>query len=303
MLKLRKILLHVGLPKTGSSALQSWADANRQVLRTQGVDYPQTIDDTIVPKHQFLVPALMSNRLAQLDALLAESRCDKLFLSTEGLTNHLYDFPEKSLAEFRARINNFELSVFMVVRDPESWTRSYYKQAVINPPILACNYATPLRYEAFRLLPRVVRLTDVEKVSADVKVAYGASEVIAAPYNKNWFSQLIDFLDIKIDETFTPLPSSNESVSDDVIELIRQVNAMNVSPSLRDAFLALLQMSLNTRHNILIRNLQNLTGNTIPVDALADLLQKFVPENEKQAEIVEIFMNTHMENSGNIHDK
>lgn len=288
MSKSFRIIFHVGLPKTGSSALQIWADANRRALRAQGINYPTIIGEEIVPKHQFLVPALMSNQLACIDRLIEENKYETLFLSTEGLSNHLYDFPEKSLEAFRALTASIDLKIFMVIRDPEAWTRSFYKQSVINPPIAAYGYATPLRYEAFQQLPRVLRLTNTARLTREIQAAYGASEVVVARYEADWLNDLEELLRLKIDETFTPIKQSNKSVSDDLIELIRQVNAMKIPSESRKGFLSLLQNVLKTEHNILKLYAQEMSGASIAVSVLTDILLSLKPENKVQSDLIEM---------------
>ena len=53
-----RLVLHVGLPKAASSALQVWADANRAALAAQGVDYPDPRSPHLMCKHPWLVAEL-----------------------------------------------------------------------------------------------------------------------------------------------------------------------------------------------------------------------------------------------------
>ena len=128
------------------------------LLFEQGINYPEPDKDLADPKHQFLVSALQTNDLARLRRILEENQSDSVLLSTEGLTNHLYDFDAGALQTFRDLTLDYEVVIFIVVREKEPWLRSYYKQLVLNPPIVEYNYATPLRYAAFCELPRVCRL-------------------------------------------------------------------------------------------------------------------------------------------------
>jgi len=247
----RRLVLHVGLPKTGSSALQAWCNKARESLSRRGVTYPKPSDKLIDPKHQFLVPALKLNDLCELRNCLAENDTETLILSTEGLTNHLYDFQSEALAAFREAVSHYDVFVYMVVRERNAWTKSYYKQAIINPPVAEYHYATPLSYAEFSKLPRVVRLTDHAALRSDVARAYGAHKVVVANYEEDWMKIFLDLLNIgAVQETFR-LPEENRSVSDDLVEIIRQVNAMRLPPESRAGVLATIQACFQTSHNVL----------------------------------------------------
>lgn len=257
----RTLVLHVGLPKTASSALQVWADRNRDFLLERGVHYPPG-NGALMPKHQDLVAALFTGDLAPIDAYILAARAPVLFLSTEGLTNHLYDFPGPSLAALRERLSGWIVRVFIVTRARESWITSYWKQAVLNPRIERYNYATPLSRDAFAVVPRVARLADFDRVAQDAQAAYGAAEVLVADQGSDWFEALRGLLGLQ--ETGSLPEKVHVSVSDDLTEIVRQVNGMELDDGLRSDILALAQHSHPTGHNILIQH-----GRSKPLEALA----------------------------------
>ena len=160
-----------------------------------------------------------------------------MFLSHEGLSNHFYDFSDVALKNFRHFLLCVPLHIFMVVRDAESWVKSYYKQALINPPIAAYNYATELRLNDFRRLPRTQSLLHVEHLEENIRKAYGADNVVVTRYESGWLSNLLNILNVEISAEFSPLRNANTSVPDDVAELIRQVNLLFLEPPEREAFL------------------------------------------------------------------
>ena len=93
----------------------------------------------MAPKHQWLVDALRSDDIGMvhhyLEASLLEATpsCDTMFLSTEGLFNHWWDFSSEvrqALGELLAR---WKTEVWVWFRDPVSFFQSLYDQELRNP--------------------------------------------------------------------------------------------------------------------------------------------------------------------------
>ncbi|MCB8837171.1 hypothetical protein, partial [Aurantimonas sp. VKM B-3413] len=61
----RRLVLHVGLPKTGTSALQLWCSSHSEELLKQGIRYPTPSSQTQMPKHQFMVTDLQTGDLTR----------------------------------------------------------------------------------------------------------------------------------------------------------------------------------------------------------------------------------------------
>ena len=249
----RSLLLHVGLPKTATTSLQFWAHANRKPLAGHGIDYPEAAGEVLVPKHQFIVNELMTGQLDRTRAAVAASDAPRLFLSTEGLTNHLYDFAGDVLAQFRGILAARKVTLFVVLREREAWVRSYYKQAVLNPVMERYHYGTALTLDEFSRLERVRRLTDHAAVLRDAARAYGAADVVSAPFEGNWFGALLDALGVADASAFPAPERRHESLPDDLIELFRQVNALGIEAGLRQQFFGLMQRAVPSTHSILIR--------------------------------------------------
>lgn len=283
----RELFLHVGLPKTASSALQVWADSNRQFLRENGIHYPEGDSGAAMPKHQDLVGALFRGDFTCLDRYLAANAELALFLSTEGLTNHLYDYPSRHLATFRKKISGFRVTALLMVRSTEDWITSYWKQALLNPYNDRFNYATPLARDAFAQLPRIRRLCNLKQVTTDIRESYGADDVIVADQGENWFERVIEVL--RLPPNVTPPSRVHVSVSKELAEIVRQMNSLVLPTSIRDAFLALVQYSCQTQHNILLSHYatHSPAALTAKSDLLKAALSKLVPATTGEQEIVD----------------
>lgn len=243
----RRLLLHVGLPKTGTSALQRWCHANSGPLLERGIRYPTPSADTEMPKHQFIVSDLMVGDVSRTARALAEGGEEETILSSEGLSNHLYDFRPLGLARIRAIFETFHLTVFMVHRRLEDWLRSYHKQCAINPRRAAYYYGTGLELDAFRELPRVRRLMDVARLVEDCAAAYGAREVVATEYESDWPGRFFSLCGYRPAEK-VEFEVTNESVPDWILEAVLRINRLPLSDKARTAWLGTLQRFSDSRH-------------------------------------------------------
>lgn len=224
---------------------------NRAALRHQRCDYPALYLAKNPPKHQFLVSSLLSNDLSQLQAVLASVECERAIISTEGLTNHLYDFPGEALHAFRTLTRSCQVTVFIVTRSPSPWLRSYYKQAVINPRVtLVDYYATALTLPQFAEHRRVLRLVDHDTVTRDVASAFGAREVVAAKFEEDWMSTFCSSFGLSFEHP-ARLKTINQSPPNWAVELMRQVNAHDPPESQRRAWRAVLHKILESKHTLL----------------------------------------------------
>lgn len=223
------LLLHVGLPKTGTTSLQKWCDSNRESLSLCGIDYPPADPDESARKHQFVVRELMSGTLRCTESLLlAADPAKKLLLSTEGLTNHLYDFPEASLSRFRELVAAWNVRILVVVRDEESWTKSYHKQLVLNPPHEDFGYATALPLSEFSWLPRVRRLLDHASLTRDLRTRFGARSVTVRRFEDDWFDGFRSWVGLDPGRPGPAPGHEHASCSDDVVEIVRLINRMQL---------------------------------------------------------------------------
>jgi hypothetical protein len=247
----KRIILHVGLPKTASSAMQTYLNENREKLKNFEFNYPVDEFNSAMPKHQSLVVGLFANNHTFLDNVVADNTSENLILTTEGLTNHLYDFSSESLASFRNITKTYQLSVFLMTRNINSWIKSYYSQAVLNPNVTTVDfYATNLTLEEFSSLPRIRQLTNYSDLIKDVKKAYGAIDVVVGQYETQWFKHF--------SQSFN-LPFENHELEEKInvtpkfwaIEVMRQINAYHLPEGERTLWKSLVHEFCQSKHTIL----------------------------------------------------
>lgn len=135
----RRLILHAGTPKTGTTSLQRHLAAHRQTLADAGWWYPPTADADD-PRHLELA-ALLRRGAAERFADYAQDvlrdmpeHIHTVILSTEGIYNHWRDFgPEaKGMLRHWAALFDFELCVWL--RPPEAFAAALHVQYLANPP-------------------------------------------------------------------------------------------------------------------------------------------------------------------------
>ena len=133
----RRMILHGGTPKTGTSSLQWCLGANREALAEEGWWYPPPSLD--IPKHQHLVGLLRDADeeafVEYIETALAgmPDHAHTILFTTEGIFNHWWDYPHraKGLLRHLAALFDFELCLWF--RPPEDFAVAYYMQNLRNP--------------------------------------------------------------------------------------------------------------------------------------------------------------------------
>jgi hypothetical protein len=126
----RKLFLHVGHGKTGSSFIQSFFALNVDRLAEQGVIYPESHDVQIarnlhITSGNFRIKAIMEE-FPQFRKLADDASASLLF-SSEYLFPEL--FSEENAAEF-IKDSGFDIEVLLFIRNPIDLIRSTYIQMV-----------------------------------------------------------------------------------------------------------------------------------------------------------------------------
>ena len=134
----RRLILHAGTPKTGTSSLQRVLADNRQELAEEGWWYPPPSEPDD-PKHQAVNNLLRGGDERAFVAYLEDAlrtmpdNTHTVLLSTEGIFNHWWDYGQRSKGLLRqlAALFDFELCVWF--RPPAHFLAALYVQYVANP--------------------------------------------------------------------------------------------------------------------------------------------------------------------------
>lgn len=146
---IKRVILHTGLPKTGSSSLQQVLERNRIALLDAGIHYPLfgtnrefSIRRERTPGHAALVQSILAGEKDLHRGLAAEveqaSRIagrpiDTLILSAENIVSPRFWTDGEEFATLAAFFEGIALEVVCVLRHPESWLASLYVEMCGNP--------------------------------------------------------------------------------------------------------------------------------------------------------------------------
>ena len=143
---MRELYLHIGYPKTGTTAIQEFLYINRNKLRERGVLYPETGIEKYA-HHQ--IPWVFThdkrsrkglNESDIYNGLQKELSCnpavEKVLISSEGFIFGMQ--PEEAINIFRRDFEKIKLIVY--VRQPFRWIQSDYNQGVKGWRQLTCTF-------------------------------------------------------------------------------------------------------------------------------------------------------------------
>jgi hypothetical protein len=151
-----QIVLHIGLPKTGTTAFQSVCSQHAQELRANGVYYPRDQRWTLgTHQHQGLVAAFRRADSSQIEELVAHLRVAAenapiVLVSSESFATFFGDWRtrDKAVRVHSALVEHFShVRYVCVIRDEAELLRSQFRERV---------EAVGIQYDGSTLLAKLV---------------------------------------------------------------------------------------------------------------------------------------------------
>ena len=226
-----RLILHAGTSKTGTSSLQFHMDRNRQTLKDAGILYPsEGTKEFRVPKHQWLVGVLQSanqsemrRRLDRINAEVAPTT-HTILLSTEGIFNHWWDFPDDGKELLRQVAQAFDTSVWIWFRDPVTFFASYYLQALRTPKISAIPaYGRDHGVRDLLRMPWITRHLQYQALLAEFGRICGEDSVYPFAHAKDLVAEVYDLFGIARPDVSAPRENVT-SLASAGVEILRIVN-------------------------------------------------------------------------------
>ena len=235
----KKLVIHAGLPKTGTSALQELLLSHSERLLEEGIWYPDWFPSPTETFHRFFINELRHEpALVQTEKLLAQadqSNVQTLLLSIEGVTLHADHLDPVAGERFAVLSTDWDVEIFVVLRSTEKWLVSLYRQCVIHPPIrnrpshIEMLYATGLTYGDFATRDHVRALCDREKIAARFAKIFPEADVQFLEYGPDFISNFTDRAGLSELVDASAAPRANTTLPEPYLEVIRQVNAKSSS--------------------------------------------------------------------------
>ena len=145
---MKKLYLHIGHYKTGTSAIQKYCSEHADVLAESGYFYPPTsrprnnrtnhgdLSLTLAEKHGFTPPPWYQGEGKNIEEVYRAffksaqgAEQDTILISSEEfLQLALREDAENAIKELRARLNDFDVNVVFYIREPLSLLKSWYNE-------------------------------------------------------------------------------------------------------------------------------------------------------------------------------
>ena len=243
-----KLIIHAGTPKTGTTSLQTYLDKKQRKLRKKGILYPHNLEklqNPSAPKHQWfeknLVTTHLDNFLENFKNILSQVKEDThtIILSSEGIYNYWWDFPDESKACLSELSKHFDTEIWVWFREPLAFIESYYKQCIRNPQIEGnpcygkdLSFADMLEVDWFsQHLDYQGFVTECQTLfgkNNTGKNSVGENKVFAFNYEGDVVQQVIRKLGLATPHD-NPTPRQNQSLNSASIALLRRVNHYDIT--------------------------------------------------------------------------
>lgn len=220
-----KLSIHAGLPKTGSSAIQSWMKIHSEELWKKKVSYPVFHG---MAAHVNIVNALRRDKLtSRLPEVQIERGAENLIISSEGLSANWHRFSERSKSDFAKWVSLCDSAhLYLVERKNPSWAVSFYKQVLCNRPgDKSFSTGTGISFEQFIALPVVQQLMQPDVLAAEM-AAELKCDFTLLPFEKLSAEDVLSEMTGLPVTDFTGLKRVNSSFSSAEAELIRRTNSV-----------------------------------------------------------------------------
>lgn len=240
---MKKIYLHIGFHKTGTSAIQEHLNSNRKGLLDCGILYPESFE-TKYPSHVDFSWAFKNNQPAwscvtdgnkdeiinSYRVQIEETDCGKIILSSEDFS--LLDTEPDSIKNLKEFLTGFSVKVIAYIREPIDFIVSLYSHAIRKGDISCSLKSYLVNHYRFRSANYPLRLNPWIN-------NFGKENIIVNKYSKESFeyqSLTNHFLDsIKANYSFdAPPPRSNVGVHPWLMEAYIRVYSSNLESEIKN---------------------------------------------------------------------
>lgn len=234
---MRRLILHIGLPKTGTTALQHFFTENRKLFGEQGIlvpKTPQNVHRAYGVVFEASQPFPHERVWKQVRDLFAE-KTDAVLVSHEDLSTHMAKNPEGVLRELVEYFSEIDVRIQIVVylRRQDLHYESLYNQDVkyyctsntFNPTpeddsIINSNGISLSIYHYYEWLHRIAEI--IGKENAFIRIYDRASFA-----GGDIFHDFVSAIGIDYDDRFVlPAADPNPGIDSQYLELCRYANSV-----------------------------------------------------------------------------
>ncbi len=234
-MKRPKLLLHMGVHRTGTTYLQDTLAHNRPRLKEAGICYPRAFDRSL---GNGVAWKLMDGRLSTKEFIEKVQQecegCERIIVSDE-------DFSQmRDTAWLKKLAGHFDIEVFVYLRRQDIWLESWYNQHVRWPWVKKFSTATPEQFlkhlddfywiDYAKLLGRIASVVPKERIHVEVVDILGVNNT-----TRDFFK--------KIDFAYQENKKSRENASISAVKLqiLRRIDLLDLSGRARHRILTQLR--------------------------------------------------------------
>jgi len=232
-----KLIIHAGTPKTGTTSLQTYLDKKQYKLRGKGILYPHNLEkikNPNAPKHQWfeknLVTTNLESFLENFKNIISQVKKDThtIILSSEGIYNCWWDFPDES-KEFLSELSKlFDVEVWVWFREPLEFIESYYKQCIRNPQVEGNRcYGKDLSFAEMLNIEWFSQHLNYQAFVTECQLLFGKNKVSVFKYEGDVVQEVIHKLGLATPHD-NPTPRQNKSLNSASIKLLRTINHYDI---------------------------------------------------------------------------
>lgn len=234
--KYKKLFIHIGAHKTGTTAIQKFLSMNRELLKEQGCLYPGSADS-----HYRLTRELRDHTSGDPDSEAREvadelkqnyHKYHTFILSSEGFWEIV---PKRKIEEVRDYIQNtglnFDIRILFFYRDQDSWLESAYQQQVKQ-----VNIRSVKTFREFINRKTFFVTIDYFNLLTNWSDVFGPDSIVAMNYkdfkeNNDLFDEFCDLVGLENRQGMKkpPLSSSNVGLRPESIEFLRYLNLLSIN--------------------------------------------------------------------------
>mgnify|MGYP000040493907 CR=1 FL=1 len=238
-----KLIIHAGTPKTGTTSLQTYLDKKQGKLRRKGILYPHNIErlqNPTAPKHQWFEKNLVATHLdyflENFKNIISQVTKDThtIILSSEGIYNYWWDFPDGSKEFLYALSKLFDVEIWVWFRESLAFIESYYKQCIRNPQIdnNPC-YGKDLSFAEMLDIEWFSQHLDYQGFVTECQALFGKNNVSAFKYEGDVVQEVVQKLGLATPHD-NPTPRQNQSLNSTSIALLRSINHYDIKAKDKD---------------------------------------------------------------------
>jgi hypothetical protein len=234
-----KLIIHAGTPKTGTTSLQTYLDKKQGKLRGKGILYPHNLEklqNPTAPKHQWFEKNLATTHvqhfLENFKNIISQVKNDThtIILSSEGIYNYWWDFPDQSKAILGELSTLFDAELWVWFREPTDFIESYYKQCIRNPQIESnpC-YGKDLSFAQMLGIEWFAQHLNYQGFVSECQNLFGKNKVSAFKYQGDVVREVALKLGLATPYD-NPTPRQNKSLNSASIALLKTINQYDLKP-------------------------------------------------------------------------